>query len=138
MRSRGGDFCKDGPIFDFPSYEVVFSTLGGNLRGWHMCKLHANFPGSKSIAALGEKTSVHSSLKGIYYEALSPQAVAKMAPFLESCLSDRAKKWDHMAKSGEVTINHIHNRMTVFVNTLGEISEGEWSLAGKQTIRPGD
>lgn len=67
----------------------------------------ATFSGNKGIVTLGDNPSAHSILRGLFYEALSAKAVLKLAPFVETCLTKRAKKWDQMAKSGEVRANTI-------------------------------
>ena len=62
----------------------------------------APFSGTKAVITLGDNPSAHSILRELFYETMFSRAVA-MAPLVETCLTKRAKKWDQMAKSGEVS-----------------------------------
>ena len=45
---------------------------------------------------------MHTTLRGIYQEMLSPKTVVETTPFVESCLARRAETWDQIAKKGKV------------------------------------
>ncbi|CAM9408191.1 unnamed protein product [Ascophyllum nodosum] len=44
---------------------------------------------------------MHTTLRGIYQEMLSPKTVVETTPFVESCLARRAETWDQIAKKGK-------------------------------------
>lgn len=61
------------------------------------------YAGRKSLLTLGVEPNVHSAVRRVFNDPLSSRAVAKLAPFMESCLERHVCRWDEIASSGKAS-----------------------------------